>query len=92
MADCYQSSFLGECDPNSYFSFVENKWVSMYRQIVSIRCLSGSNGLWKEVTYDDANRRYVNITSATNDVSSNRVRTTSAGLTYIDCPTGFSNP
>lgn len=89
---CDTTSFLGECDPNSYFSFVENKWVSQYRQIANIRCLSGLNGLWKEITYDDANRRYVNITSATNDVSSNRVRMTSAGLTYIACPTGFTDP
>lgn len=92
MAACDTSTFLGECDPNSYFSFIENRWVSQYRQIVNLRCLSGNGGLWKEVTYDDANRRYINITSSTTGPSATRVASTSAGLTYIACPTGFTDP
>lgn len=89
------NDFFSDCKPQSFFSFVENQWVSQYREMTNFtRCLSSaSTGItWREVLYDDGRRRYININSSVNDVSANRVvSVSSSDWVAVQCPDAASS-
>lgn len=89
------NDLYNDCLPNTFFSTVENQWVSQYRYITNFsRCLSSpiTGIVWREVLYDDGRRRYININSSVDDISANRVQSLSGSEWVLaQCPDASSS-